>query len=114
MKLHEAKGKPTILNTGVKWEFILDYYDIPLSGIVSFGGVKYYANILDEGGYYAMVILTDEELKAEEYWDQEFIKHVQDGDANLFYEPYKNFSRNYENNEVYGFFLLEDSFEAHL
>lgn len=93
--LEEYTEKPTVCNAGVKWLYILDYYDVPLLGVVEFDGVKYYADIMGGWGdnkiWYAMVELTQEQINELDYWHNEFIKHVktEGGDRSLFYEPYQ-------------------------
>jgi hypothetical protein len=72
-------------NNSVKWLWVNDYFDGPLAGIVKIESSMYFATLAQESedeykeGWfrkYWIIKLSEEQLKEEIYWHNEFCKHV--------------------------------------
>ncbi|GAA3915726.1 hypothetical protein [Litoribacillus peritrichatus] len=115
----------------LKWLWLNEFFDGPLQGIVEVEGklgiccfVEESDNESEQGWYRKFVVLelSDEQIKAEQYWHNEFVKYVGDhfkcnpdssritvgaqkpkSEWDKFYVPYKEkYQPNFESNKVLG------------
>lgn len=86
----------------VRIEYETDHWDGPMSGMCSYHAKRFYFHCVEVGDSedrkprkFVLLALTEQQLRDEEYWHQQFIKHVKERpqDSVLihrqnFYNPY--------------------------
>ena len=118
---------PEILYNELTFLWVGDYYDGMLEGMLKYKNEKYKFEIITDytkGIYprtFAIIELTENEIKEEEYWNQQFEKHVgnhynletkeerkvkpQSG-HHLFYDEFKKRkNKSYDKNIVKGWYI---------